>query len=192
MGRLGRRRAAPNVVPERYGAAPFFGVSMPSFVLSPAPDFTLPGVRGGEVAPFSLAQHRGRWVALAFYPRDTSSVCSSEMPVFQQMLPELDKRDVVFVVASTQDIDGKRAWAEQMGTDRLWMLADVGGTVAEAYSVLLPSGVTCRATFLIDPEGVVKWANVQAPGIGRNTDELLRMIDALQTGQACNVNWRKV
>jgi peroxiredoxin (alkyl hydroperoxide reductase subunit C) len=165
---------------------------MAAQVRSPAPEFALDGVLGDSVSRYELASYKGKWVILAFYPKDMTAVCGSELPVFSSLAGELEKRGAVLLAASTQDVDSKKKWiAEGLGNLQIPLLADVGGKVADAYGVYLADGLSLRATFIINPEGVLRWISVHDRQIGRSTEEIVRVLDALQTGTTCAVNWQK-
>lgn len=161
-------------------------------VRSQAPDFTLPALLGNEETSISLSEHKGKWVVFAWYPKDDTAVCLSELPVFSSLKSDLEARDAVLLAASTQDIDSKKAWvAGDLGSLDIPLGADVGGKVAADYGILLDMGLSLRATFIIDPEGILRWQCVHDLPIGRNSGEIVRVLDALQTGGACLVDWNK-
>jgi peroxiredoxin (alkyl hydroperoxide reductase subunit C) len=162
-------------------------------VASPAPAFTLPALVSGAVRDVSLSDHKGKWVVFAWYPKDQTAVCQSELVEFDALHGELESRDAVLLAASCQGIDTKKAWVEgELGSTDVPLLADVGGKVASDYGVFVAgAGISLRSTFIIDPEGVVKWHTDNFFNIGRSTDEILRMLDALQSGGICLVNWHK-
>lgn len=161
-------------------------------VQSPAPVFDLPALLHGKEIRVSSESLRGRWVVLAWYPKDDTVVCGSELPAFSAMKPELDARDATLIALSTQDLASKRAWVAKgtLGDLDIALAAD-DGKLAEAYGIRLSFGLALRATFLIDPEGILRWQCVHDLPIGRNTDEILRVLDALQVGSACLVNWHR-
>jgi peroxiredoxin (alkyl hydroperoxide reductase subunit C) len=161
-------------------------------VRSAAPAFSLPALLGNEETTVSLADYKGKWVVFAWYPKDDTAVCASELPVFSSMGADLASRDAVLIAASTQDVDSKKAWVEgSLGTQTVPLAADFGGKVARDYGILLDIGLSLRATFIIDPEGIVRWQCVHDLPIGRSSAEILRVLDALQSGGACLVDWNK-
>jgi len=161
-------------------------------VRSPAPDFNLPAVLGTDTTQVALSDYAGRWVVLAWYPKDETAVCGSELPVFDAMTADLAERNAVLVAASTQGIQSKLDWVKgDLGTLGIPLMADEGGAVADAYGILLDFGLSLRATYIIDPEGILRWASVNDLPVGRSSDEILRTLDALQMGEACLVNWHK-
>jgi len=161
-------------------------------VRSPAPDFSLPALLGKEETTVSLSDLKGKWVVFAWYPKDDTEVCGSELPVFSALKDQLDERNTVLVAASTQDVDSKKAWVDGgLGELSIPLAADVGGKVADDYGILLDFGLSLRATFIIDDEGILRWQCVHDLPIGRSSDEIVRVLDALQTGGACLVNWNR-
>ncbi|NUN16399.1 MAG: peroxiredoxin [Myxococcales bacterium] len=91
---------------------------------------------------------------------------------------------------NNQDVDSHRRWADELGGVRFPMGADESGEVSRAYGVLLDDGLVIRGTWIIDPEGRVKWAQQNWRPIGRDVDGILRELRALQSGGACMVNWK--
>lgn len=161
-------------------------------VRSPAPDFNLPAVLGTETTQVALSDYAGKWVVFAWYPKDETAVCGSELPVFDWMSGDLAERNAVMIAASTQGIQSKLDWVNgDLGALGIPLLADEGGKVADAYGILLDFGLSLRATFIIDPEGILRWASINDLPVGRSSSEILRTLDALQMGEACLVNWSK-
>ena len=161
-------------------------------VRSAAPSFSLPALVGTEVQTVSLSDYAGKWVVLAWYPKDQTAVCQSELQQFSTLDGDLTARNAVLLGASTQGLDTKKAWvADELGEINVPLLADEGGAVAKSYGILLDLGISLRSTFIIDPEGVLRWCCDHDLPIGRSSDEILRVLDALQSGGACLVNWRK-
>jgi peroxiredoxin (alkyl hydroperoxide reductase subunit C) len=145
-----------------------------------------------EPRPLSLAQYRGSWLVLVFYPRDITLVCPTELQALAALEPEFAASDAVVVAASTDSFYSHKAWFES--DSRLLgagypVVADTH-ELCEAFGVLLPDGAALRATFVIDPEGIVRDATVSDLNVGRNVEETLRVVRALQTGELCPVNWR--
>ncbi len=159
-------------------------------ILDVAPDFKASGVGvGGELVETRLSALRGGWVVLFFYPRDFTKVCPTE-------LRELGKRRAelmaTLLALSVDDVETHRRWiAEVLGDLGFPLLADPGGAVAHSYGVLLQGeGVAARATFVIDPQGVIQHAAANSSNVGRSISELVRVLEALQTGDAVPVGWQ--
>jgi peroxiredoxin len=129
---------------------------------SAAPDFTLPDQDGNKV---SLADFRGRTVVLVFYPADFSPVCTNQLNVYQEVLPQIEEHGATLVGISVDGAFSHKAFREHLGVS-MPLLADFHpkGEVAKAYGVFVEDyGVAGRALVMVDPEGVVKWAHQSPP-----------------------------
>jgi peroxiredoxin (alkyl hydroperoxide reductase subunit C) len=161
-------------------------------LLEPAPDFVAHAVRGaGELLEVSLSALRGRWVVLLFYPRDFTPVCPTEVRELSRRMGELTALGAEALAISVDDLETHRRWiAEELGPVALPLLADPDRAVARAYGVLLEGeGVALRATFVIDPGGVVQYAAFHNLAVGRSISELIRVLEALQTGERAPAEW---
>ena len=159
-------------------------------LLEPAPDFEARGLRGrGEPVSVRLSALRGRWVVLFFYPQDFTRVCPTELRELSKRRAELDAE---VLALSVDDLETHRRWiAEVLGEVGFPLLADPGGAIARAYGAWLPrDGVAARATFAIDPEGALQYAAVHNLNVGRSISELVRVMEALRTGQAVPAGWQ--
>lgn len=162
-------------------------------LLEPAPDFTAAAVDGaGEPAEVRLSALRGRWVILFFYPRDFTTVCPTEIRELSKRMPELRALGAEALAISVDDASTHRRWiAEVLGPLALPLVADADRAIAAAYGALLPeAGVAARATFVIDPAGVVQYAAFHNLAVGRSISELLRVLEALGTGERSPADWR--
>ena len=174
-------------------------------VSRPAPDFNAAAVLGnGEIVEdyqFSDAI-KGKMAVVFFYPLDFTFVCPSELIAFDRRMDEFRSRGVEVVAVSIDSHFTHNAWRntpiEQGGIGQVGytMVADVKHEICQAYDVEHPeAGVAFRASFLIDQEGVVRHQVVNDLPLGRNVDEMLRMIDALQFheehGEVCPAGWNK-
>jgi len=167
------------------------------------PEFELQAVRGGsqveiEDDPFLTLAHDsypGRWIVLVYYPMDFTFVCPTELVAFGQLLEDFEDREAVVLGASTDTHFVHLAWRHSNPELRdlpFPLLADYKREFSSALGVLHPEeGVALRATFVVDPTGVVRWVNVNDLNVGRNVDEVLRVLDALQTDELCPCNWNK-
>ncbi len=169
-----------------------------------APDFNAPAVVNGNtfVDSCQLSSFRGKYVVLFFYPLDFTFVCPTELHAFQEKLGEFQKRNVEVLACSVDSKFSHLAW---LNTPRgrggiqgvtYPILSDINKTISRDYDVLVEdAGVALRGLFLIDREGVVKHQVVNDLGLGRNVDEVLRLVDALQFteefGEVCPANWNK-
>jgi peroxiredoxin (alkyl hydroperoxide reductase subunit C) len=166
-----------------------------------APDFSEKAVIKGEVQEdFTLSQFKGKkYVVLFFYPLDFTFVCPTEMHAFQSKLKEFESKDCQVVGVSTDSWFSHIAWLDtpkaKGGIEGVEypILSDFNKTVSADYDVLLEGGMALRGLFLIDKEGVVQHQVVNNLPLGRNVDEALRMLDALQYtekhGEVCPANW---
>jgi|tagenome__1003787_1003787.scaffolds.fasta_scaffold20981090_2 alkyl hydroperoxide reductase subunit AhpC len=160
-----------------------------------APESTLDAwVRGAEgPRRESLADHRGRWVVLVFYPRDFTLIGPSEFAALVALQPAFEGEDADVLAASTDSFYSHRAWFEsdpRLADVAFPVIADTGHQLSDAFGVLLPDGAPLRATFVLDPEGVVRHSSVNDLEVGRNFDEVLRVLQALRTGELCPADWR--
>lgn len=142
-----------------------------------------------------LADYKGKWVCLYFYPLDFTFVCPTEIVSFNKAVGDFADRECVVLTASTDSAYSHKGWCdshdELKGMKHL-MLADTTHALSEGFGVLKEDqGIAYRGTFLIDPNGVVRWINVNDLSVGRNVDEVLRVLDALQTDKLCPCNWNK-
>lgn len=168
-----------------------------------APDFTAPAVLGdGSIKEnFKLSDIKGKHVVLFFWPLDFTFVCPTEIIAHDKRLEEFQKRGVEVVGVSIDSQFTHHAWRETsidnggIGEVKFPMVADVKHEIAKAYDVEHDDGVALRASFLIDKNGIVQHQVVNNLPIGRNIDEMLRVIDALQFtekyGEVCPAGWQK-
>jgi peroxiredoxin (alkyl hydroperoxide reductase subunit C) len=169
-----------------------------------APEFNVAAVVNGTtfVDSCSLSDYRGKYVVLFFYPLDFTFVCPTELHAFQEKLDEFKKRNVEVIACSVDSKFSHLAWLQtprnRGGIEGVTytILSDINKDVTKAYDVLVEdAGIAYRGLFLIDREGVVKYQVVNDLGLGRNVDEVLRMVDALQFteefGEVCPANWNK-
>jgi alkyl hydroperoxide reductase subunit AhpC len=162
---------------------------------SATPDILLEAYRRGDEAPVSIrvSDYRRRWVVLFFYPRDFTFVCPTELVAFEELRPDFADVDAVLLAASTDSYWSHRAWLQStpaLADVSYPVLADTAHELAQAYGVLLPDGSALRATFVIDPRGIVRHASVSDSSVGRSAEETLRIVYALQTGGLCPAGWR--
>jgi alkyl hydroperoxide reductase subunit AhpC len=159
----------------------------------PAPEFTVDALVAGGFKTVSLSDYRGKWVLLYFYPLDFTFVCPTEIIAFSQAVPQFEKLNCQVLSASTDSQYSHLAWTEShpgLKSIAHPMLADTAHTLSSAYDVLLEGqGIALRGSFLIDPDGILQWVNVNGLNIGRNVDEVLRVLEALQSGELTPCGW---
>jgi peroxiredoxin 2/4 len=153
-----------------------------------APDFTLQAHDGTSQ---TLSKLRGQWVVLFFYPLDFTFVCPTEVTCFRDAMAEFDKAQATVLGCSVDSIYSHKAWVESFGGLNYPLLSDMKREVGAAYGVLLEDeGHHHRATFIIDPEGKVRWMQLHDNSVGRSVHEILRSLKALQTGKLTACEWQ--
>ncbi|WP_141733852.1 peroxiredoxin [Oligoflexus tunisiensis] len=173
---------------------------MAVLVNKPAPDFTAPAVVNKEFQDISLSSFRGKKnVVLFFYPLDFTFVCPTELHAFQEKLNEFKSKNTEVLACSVDSKFSHLAWLntphEDGGIEGVTypVISDIHKTITRDYDVLHEDGVALRATFLIDKKGIVRQQTVNDLPLGRNIDEMLRLVDALafheKHGDVCPANW---
>ena len=183
-----------------------------------APDFTATAVYDQEFKDITLSSLRGKWVVLFFYPLDFTFVCPTELLAFDKRLSEFESRNTQVIGCSVDSRWSHLAWKNTdvnnggIGQVKYPLLQDLDKSIARNYDVLtgateayvetedsaetttVGGGVALRGSFLIDEEGVVRHAVLNDLPLGRNIDEMLRMIDALshhqKHGEVCPAGWK--
>ncbi len=176
---------------------------MSVLVGKPAPDFTAKAVVNGDIKDkFKLSDFRGKYVVFFFYPLDFTFVCPTELHAFQEKLESFRKLNCEVIACSVDSHFSHAAWLEVdkknggISGVKYPLVADINKTIARDYDVLIPNeGIALRGTFLIDKDGIVRHQTVNDNSLGRNVDEALRMVEALQYveehGEVCPANWKK-
>lgn len=148
----------------------------------------------GEPRQVALDDFAGSWLVFFFYPRDFTFVCPTELQAFAELAAAFEAEEATLVAASTDSYWSHKAWFEShplLAGVRYPVLADSAQRVASAYGVLLEDGSALRATFIVDPGGLLRHATVSDQSVGRSPNETLRVLQALRTGALCPVGWRK-
>ncbi len=176
---------------------------MSVLVTKEAPDFTAPTVMPSGVIEeqFKLSDLRGKYVVLFFWPLDFTFVCPTEIIAHDRRIEKFKSRNVEVVGISIDSQFTHFAWRNTnindggIGPVQFPMVADVNHEITKAYGIEHPDGVALRASFLIDRDGTVQHQVVNNLPLGRNVDEMLRMVDALQFteehGEVCPAGWQK-
>lgn len=176
---------------------------MSVLVTKEAPDFTAAAVMpdGTIKNDFRLGALKGKYVVLFFWPLDFTFVCPTEILAHSRRMDEFQKRGVEVVGISIDSQFTHSAWRNTapnqggIGPVGFPMVADVKHEIAAAYGIEHPAGVALRASFLIDKSGIVQHQVVNNLPLGRNVDEIIRLIDALQFtevhGEVCPAGWQK-
>jgi len=171
-----------------------------SLVTKEAPDFSAQAVMGNnEFEELKLSDYRGKHVVLFFYPLDFTFVCPSEIIAFNKKLSEFKARNTEVIGVSVDSHFTHLAWKNTpvneggIGNVQYPLVADLNKNIARDYGILVDDSVALRGLFLIDKDGIVRHSVINDLSLGRNIDEALRMVDALQFteehGEVCPANW---
>jgi peroxiredoxin (alkyl hydroperoxide reductase subunit C) len=176
---------------------------MSVLITKQAPDFTAPAIMpdGTIEETFKLSDLKGSYVVLFFYPLDFTFVCPTEIIAHDHRIDQFKQRRVEVVGVSIDSQFTHLAWRNTdiknggIGPVKFPIVADVNHQITQAYGIEHPAGVALRASFLIDREGIVQHQVVNNLPLGRNVDEMLRLVDALQFteehGEVCPAGWEK-
>ena len=165
-----------------------------------APNFKAQALVGDKFKEISLADYKGKWVCLFFYPLDFTFVCPTEITAFDDAYKNFKEAGCEIVGCSVDSHFTHLAWAKTprkeggIGKLQYPLLADITKSIARDYGVLTADGsVALRGLFIINPEGKVNYSVVHDLGVGRNVEETLRIVKAFQevqkTGEVCPANW---
>jgi peroxiredoxin (alkyl hydroperoxide reductase subunit C) len=141
----------------------------------------------------SNATYPGKWLVVFFWPKDFTFVCPTEIAEFGNKNADFVERDAQVLGGSTDSEFVHLAWRKDHKDLKdlpFPMLADIRKDLSGALGILSEEGVAKRATFIVDPQGVIRFASVTDMSVGRNVDEVLRVLDALQTDELCPCNWQ--
>ena len=160
------------------------------------PEFALTAVGNADpktaFKDVTNASYAGKWLVVFFWPKDFTFVCPTEIIGFGDIEGEFADRDAQLLGASTDSDFVHLAWRESredLGKSPFPWLSDIKRELATSLGVLdKNAGVALRATFIVDPEGIIRWASVNDLSVGRNPAEVLRVLDALQTDELCPCN----
>lgn len=165
-----------------------------------APDFKAPAVIGKDFKDVSLSEYKGKYVVLFFYPLDFTFVCPTEITAFSDMADEFSKINTQIIGCSVDSKFSHLAWINTprkeggLGDLKFPLVSDITKEISRNYGVLLEdAGITLRGVFIINPDGILKISMINDNNIGRNTHEVLRLVQALQFsdqhGEVCPANW---
>ena len=175
---------------------------MATLVAKPAPEFEAQAVMpDGSFKQIKLSGYKGKYVVLFFYPLDFTFVCPTEIIAFSEKQGEFKKRNTQVIGVSIDSHFSHLAWRNTdrkkggLGDIAYPLVADISKQVSKDYDVLADMGIAFRGLFLIDKEGIVQHQLVNNLPLGRNVDEALRLVDALQfhekNGEVCPANWKE-
>jgi peroxiredoxin 2/4 len=157
----------------------------------PAPKFTMDAVTDGKFQTVSLESLKGKWVVLFFYPLDFTFVCPTEITDFSKHGPQFAKHNAVVIGCSTDSVYSHQAWLKDLGKLNYPLAADKNMEVARDYGVLVEDkGIALRGAFIIDAEGILRYAVIHDLNVGRNVEEIIRVLAAFQTGELCQAGWK--
>ncbi|MEW5424199.1 peroxiredoxin [Amorphus sp. 3PC139-8] len=163
------------------------------------PEFAMQGVVSldpkSAFADFTDKSDAGKWKVIFFWPKDFTFVCPTEIAAFGKLNDEFVDRDAVIYGVSTDSEYVHLAWRQNHADLKdlpFPMLADLKRELSQSLGVLhKEEGVCLRATFIVDPDGIIRFVSVNDLNVGRNPHEVLRVLDALQTDELCPCNWQK-
>ncbi len=186
-------RAGAATAPAQRAAAP---VNLDGSVGTLAPSFDLPCISAEGRSRSALADFRGRWLVLVFYPRDFSLICPTELTALSARIDEFREVSAEILGISVDSVESHERWLTTpkarggLGGLRFPLASDVDGAVSRAYGIYLePQHVALRGLFIIDPNGVLQYKSVHNLSVGRRSDDVLRVMTALQTGGLCAEDW---
>ncbi|AOY75036.1 peroxiredoxin [Clostridium formicaceticum] len=166
------------------------GVQAPYFEMK-----TVDG-QGKEFGKVTLDNYKGKWLVMFFYPLDFTFVCPTEITGFNRKIEEFKKLNAEVLGVSTDSEHSHKAWIntaqEEGGLGQLAfpLASDMTQKVARDYGVLIEEeGIALRGLFIIDPEGILRYSVVHDLNVGRSVDETLRVLQALQSGGLCPIDW---
>ena len=156
-----------------------------------APDFKTKGIFRGEVTDYSLGAYKGKWLVLFFYPADFTFICPTEVTGFSKMADQFSAESCAILGVSVDSIESHRSWAEELGGLNYPLLSDTEKSLSRTYDVLdEKEGVALRATFIINPGGMISYHVVSHVNVGRSVEETLRVLKALRTERLCPSDWK--
>ncbi len=167
------------------------GTKLPAFDLTAV----VSNQPGTAFTRITEASDVGKWKVIFFWPKDFTFVCPTEIAAFGALSGEFADRDAVIYGVSTDSEYVHLAWRQthaDLKTLPFPMLADIKRELSTALGVLHPEeGVCLRATLIVDPDRIIRFVSANDLSVGRNPLEVLRVLDALQTGELCPCNWQK-
>ncbi len=173
---------------------------MESIINSRVPDFSVQAFHNGDFKTVTNQDMKGKWVIFFFYPADFTFVCPTELVDMADKYEEFQKMGVEIFSVSTDTHFVHKAWhdtSESISKINYPMLADPTGFLSRAFGVMIEEdGMAYRGTFVVNPEGLIKLAEIQDNAIGRNADELMRKVKAAQfvathDGEVCPAKWEE-
>jgi len=171
-----------------------------SIIGKPAPHFSAPAAKDGEIVEISLDDYKGKWLVLFFYPLDFTFVCPTELVAFSDAAEQFKAVNAELLGCSVDSVHTHLAWTRTprseagVGELNYPLLSDISKEIAAAYDVLI-GDVALRGVFIIDPEGTVQSATINNLDVGRSVAAVLRTLKGYQyaakTGDVCPANWEE-
>ena len=163
------------------------------------PQFSLTGVVSNDLnnafQPFDSNSSNGKWKIVFFWPKDFTFVCPTEIAAFGKLAGDFADRDALTYGVSTDSEFVHLAWRQNHADLKdlpIPMLADIRKDLSRSLGILEKNEEVClRATFIVDPDNIIRFVSVNDMSVGRNPHEVLRVLDALQTDELCPCNWQK-
>jgi len=159
-----------------------------------APNFTTDAVfDNGEVKKVSLSDYKGKWLVLFFYPLDFTLLCPTELTQFRDLLNEFKSAGAEVLGCSVDSVPSHKRWLkDDLGNLNYPLLSDLTKRLSRDFGVLIEErGIATRGTFIIDPQQKIQYIGIHTPTIGRDANEVLRVLQALQSGELCGAGWKK-
>ncbi len=164
-----------------------------------APNFSGKAVNDGSIQEISLDDYDGKWKVLFFYPLDFTFVCPTEITAFSDKIDMFKKLNTQIIGCSVDSEFSHFKWIQNprneggLGTITYPLLSDLSKSIATSYNVLSDGSVALRATFIIDDSNIIQHSSINNLSVGRNIDELVRLVEAYQYaakyGEVCPANW---
>lgn len=154
-------------------------------------DFEFTAYHAGSFTKGKLSDYKGKWVVLFFYPLDFTFVCPTEIRGFAKHHKQFESENSAIIGASTDSVHSHKAWFERdLPEVKFPIISDTNHKISEQFNVLQDDGTALRGTFIIDPDGYLKYVVVSDNNVGRSVQETLRVLKALKTGELCPIEWK--
>ena len=165
---------------------------LPPRIGNEVPNFTADAYYKGEFTKVSLDDYNGKWKLVFFYPLDFTFVCPTEIIELSEKVEEFEKLNCQVLSVSVDSVHSHKAWSKgDLGELNFPMLSDLNKELSMMFDVLHEDGMSLRGAFLIDENNILQASIVHNLPVGRNIDELKRVIEAFQTGELCPIGWKK-
>lgn len=155
------------------------------------PNFTADAYFKGQFTKVSLDDYKGKWKLVFFYPLDFTFVCPTEIIELSEKIKNFENINTQVLSVSIDSVHSHKAWSKEIGDLNFPMLSDLNKELSLMFNVLHQDGMSLRGAFIIDPDNTLQAAIVHNLPVGRNIDELHRVIEAFQTGELCPIGWKK-